>query len=80
AMVTWVVNILLLPILAFYFLRDWDKLVERVASVIPRNQIGTISALARESNEVLGAFIRGQFLEMLALGVIYAGGLSLVGL
>jgi predicted PurR-regulated permease PerM len=38
-----VVNILLLPILAFYFLRDWDKLVERVASVIPRNQIGTIS-------------------------------------
>ena len=80
AMVTWVVNILLLPILAFYFLRDWDKLVERVASVIPRNQIGTISALARESNEVLGAFIRGQFLVMLALGVIYAGGLSLVGL
>ena len=80
AMVTWVVNILLLPILAFYFLRDWDKLVERVASVIPRNQIGTISALARESNEVLGAFIRGQFLVMLALGVIYAGGLTLVGL
>ena len=80
AMVTWVVNILLLPILAFYFLRDWDKLVERVASVIPRNHIGTISALARESNEVLGAFIRGQFLVMLALGVIYAGGLSLVGL
>ncbi|MDG6745738.1 hypothetical protein QCF01_15210, partial [Staphylococcus aureus] len=58
----------------------WDKLVERVASVIPRNHIGTISALARESNEVLGAFIRGQFLVMLALGVIYAGGLSLVGL
>jgi len=75
-----VVNILLLPILAFYFLRDWDKLVERVASVIPRNHIGTITALARESNEVLGAFIRGQFLVMLALGVIYAGGLSLVGL
>jgi len=78
--VTWVVNILLLPILAFYFLRDWDKLVERVASVIPRNRIGTISQLARESNDVLGAFIRGQFLVMVALGVIYAGGLSLVGL
>ncbi len=80
AMVTWVVNILLLPILAFYFLRDWDKLVERVASTIPRNHIGTISKLARESNEVLGAFIRGQFLVMIALGVIYAAGLSLVGL
>ncbi|WP_313346360.1 AI-2E family transporter [Stenotrophomonas sp.] len=80
AMVTWVVNILLLPILAFYFLRDWDKLVERVASTIPRNHVGTITKLARESNEVLGAFIRGQFLVMVALGLIYAIGLSLVGL
>ena len=80
AMVTWVVNILLLPILAFYFLRDWDKLVERVASMIPRNHIGTITKLARESDEVLGAFIRGQFLVMIALGVVYAAGLSLVGL
>ncbi|KAF1055278.1 MAG: putative transport protein [Stenotrophomonas maltophilia] len=78
--VTWVVNMLLLPILAFYFLRDWDKLVERVASVIPRNHVGTITSLARESNEVLGAFIRGQFLVMVALGAIYAAGLSLVGL
>jgi len=80
AMVTWVVNILLLPILAFYFLRDWDKLVERVAATIPRNHVGTITKLARESNEVLGAFIRGQFLVMVALGLIYAIGLSLVGL
>jgi len=79
-MVTWVVNILLLPILAFYFLRDWDKLVERVASMIPRNHVGTITKLARESDEVLGAFIRGQFLVMIALGVVYAAGLSLVGL
>ncbi|WP_369943817.1 AI-2E family transporter [Xanthomonas medicagonis] len=80
AMVTWVVNLVLLPILTFYFLRDWDILVERVAATIPRNHVATVSRLARQSNEVLGAFIRGQFLVMLALGVIYAGGLSLVGL
>jgi len=80
AMVTWVVNILLLPILAFYFLRDWDILVERVRSLIPRNHVLTITALARESDEVLGAFIRGQFLVMVALGVFYAAGMSLVGL
>jgi len=80
AMVTWVVNILLLPILAFYFLRDWDKLVERVASLIPRNHVLTITSLARESDEVLGAFIRGQFLVMVALGLFYAAGMSLVGL
>jgi len=80
AMVTWVVNLALLPILTFYFLRDWDKLVERIAAVIPRAYIGTVSRLALESNDVLGAFIRGQFLVMVALGVIYAAGLSLVGL
>ncbi|MCW0372943.1 AI-2E family transporter [Xanthomonas sacchari] len=80
AMVTWVVNLVLLPILTFYFLRDWDLLVARVAATIPRNHVGTITRLARQSNEVLGAFIRGQFLVMLALGVIYAGGLTLVGL
>lgn len=80
AMVTWVVNLVLLPILTFYFLRDWDILVERVAATIPRNHVATVGRLARESNDVLGAFIRGQFLVMLALGVIYAGGLSLVGL
>ncbi|KAB7771968.1 AI-2E family transporter [Xanthomonas maliensis] len=80
AMVTWVINLALLPILAFYFLRDWDRLVERVAAVIPRAYIGTVSRLALESNDVLGGFIRGQFLVMLALGAIYATGMSIIGL
>jgi predicted PurR-regulated permease PerM len=80
AMVGLVVNLALLPILAYYFLRDWDKLVERVASLIPRNHIATVSRLAKESDEVLGAFIRGQIVVMIALGVVYAAGLSLVGL
>ncbi|KRG39841.1 hypothetical protein ARC78_13575 [Stenotrophomonas pictorum JCM 9942] len=80
AMVALVVNLALLPILTYYFLRDWDKLIERVASLIPRNHIETVSRLARESNDVLGAFIRGQIAVMIALGVVYAAGLSLVGL
>ncbi len=80
AMVAWVVNLALLPILTYYFLRDWDKLVERVASLVPRNHIELVSRLARESNDVLGAFIRGQIAVMIALGVVYAAGLSLVGL
>ena len=79
AMVAWVVNLALLPILAYYFLRDWDRLVERLASVIPRNHIETVSRLARESNDVLGAVIR-QIAVMIALGVVYAVGLSVVGL
>ena len=80
AFLAWIANIVLLPILTFYFLRDWDVLVERVAAMIPRDHIGTVSQLAKESDEVLGAFLRGQFIVMLALGAIYAIGLSLVGL
>src|SRR5690606_14548983 len=53
---------------------------ERVASLVPRNHVLTITSLARESDEVLGAFIRGQFLVMVALGLFYAAGMSLVGL
>jgi predicted PurR-regulated permease PerM len=80
ALVVFAVNIVLVPILTFYFLRDWDRLVERVAALVPRNHIDTVSRLARESSESLGAFLRGQFLVMLAQGAIYAVGMSLVGL
>jgi len=80
AFVAWMINIVLVPILTFYFLRDWDLLVERVAAMIPRDHIATVSRLARESDEVLGAFLRGQFIVMLALGAIYAIGLTAVGL
>lgn len=80
AFLAWLANIVLLPILTFYFLRDWDLLVERVAAMIPRDHIDTVTRLARESDEVLGAFLRGQFIVMLALGAIYAIGLSVVGL
>ncbi|WP_334178352.1 AI-2E family transporter [Pseudoxanthomonas sp.] len=80
AVMAWVANLVLLPILTFYFLRDWDVLVERIAALVPRDHIATVTRLALESNEVLGAFLRGQFLVMLALGAIYAIGLSVVGL
>jgi len=70
----------LLPVLTFFFLRDWDVLVERIAAMVPRNQIDTVSRLARESSEVLGGFLRGQFLVMLILGVMYGFGLWWVGL
>ena len=79
AMIAWIANVLLLPILTFYFLRDWDKLVAHVATMIPRDHLGTVSRLASESSDVLSAFLRGQFLVMLALGFIYAIGLTLVG-
>lgn len=76
----WIANLTLIPVVTFYLLRDWDHLVASVADLLPRRMEGTISQLARESDEVLGAFIRGQLLVMLALSAIYSLGLWLVGL
>ncbi|WP_149194903.1 AI-2E family transporter [Luteimonas suaedae] len=80
AFLTWMVNLVLLPILTFYFLRDWDRLVERVAALVPRDHLATVTRLARESNDVLGGFLRGQFMVMLAQGAFYAVGLQAIGL
>ena len=80
ALLALVANIVLVPVLTFYFLRDWDVLVERVAALVPRDHTRTVGRLARESDDVLGAFLRGQFSVMLVLGVLYAIGLWAVGL
>jgi predicted PurR-regulated permease PerM len=76
----WVVNLVLLPILTYFFLRDWDVFVERVAALVPRDKVEVVGRLARESDAMLGGFLRGQFLVMLCMGVFYAIGLRLVGL
>ncbi len=80
AVLAWVANIVLLPILAFFFLRDWDVFVERVAALVPRRHEHTVARLARESSAMLSGFLRGQFLVMVILGILYAIGLSIVGL
>lgn len=80
ALLGWIANIVLLPVLTFFFLRDWDLFVGRVAALVPRDHAETVSRLAQESSAVLGAFLRGQLLVMLVLGVLYGIGLSLVGL
>ena len=73
-------NIALVPVLTFYFLRDWDVFVGRIRELIPRPALPTVSQLASESNDVLGGFLRGQFMVMVVLGLVYGIGLRLVGL
>ncbi|MGI9221163.1 MAG: AI-2E family transporter [Woeseiaceae bacterium] len=75
-----VLSLFLIPIITFYLLRDWDKITARLGALIPTRQRTTIMQLAKETDEVLGAFLRGQLLVMFALSVIYSLGLSLVGL
>ncbi len=80
ALLGWIANLVLIPVLTFYLLRDWDPLVAGVRTLLPRSSEPTIVKLAKESDEVLGAFLRGQVLVMFALGVIYTTGLWFVGL
>ena len=75
-----VISLFLIPILTFYLLRDWDSILHKFGAIVPSHQRETVISLARETDEVLGAFLRGQILVMIALGVIYSAGLSLVGL
>ena len=79
ALATAVISIFLIPILTFYMLRDWDGIVVRIGSLVPESQQPTVFRLARETDEVLGAFLRGQLLVMFALALMYSVGLSLVG-
>lgn len=75
-----VISLFLVPIITFYMLRDWDVIVGRMGALVPSAERETVFRLARETDDVLGAFLRGQILVMIGLGVIYSVGLSLVGL
>lgn len=76
----WLVNLVLIPVVTFYLLRDWDLLIARIRNLLPRRIEPVVTQLTREANEVLGAFLRGQLMVMLALGVIYSLGLATIGL
>lgn len=80
ALIGWLANLVLIPVVGFYLLRDWDLMIAKLRSLLPRQREPQVVGLAGECHEVLGAFVRGQLLVMLALGVIYSTGLMLVGL
>lgn len=80
AIVGFLGTLALLPVITFYFMRDWDRMIEQVRELLPRHVEPTVSRLAREADQVLAAFLRGQLAVMVLLGVIYSVGLWLVGL
>lgn len=68
------------PIVAFYMLADWDRMVAKVDSWLPREHVPTIRAIARDIDGTLAGFIRGQGTVCLLLGAFYATALTLAGL
>lgn len=80
ALMAVVANLVLIPVVTFYLLRDWDHLLARIRELLPRKWEATTVQLATDSDSVLGAFLRGQLLVMLVLGAVYSLGLWWVGL
>lgn len=72
--------IFITPIVAFYLLRDWDKIVATVDGWLPLDHAETIRDLARQIDSMMAGFLRGQGAVCLILGVFYATALSLIGL
>jgi predicted PurR-regulated permease PerM len=73
-------DLFLVPILTFYLLRDWNRLLLKAPKLAPPAYRQQLIETAREVNHVLSAFFRGQILVMVALAVSYTLGLTLVGL
>jgi predicted PurR-regulated permease PerM len=77
---TAIVNLALLPVFTFYLLRDWDRLVAAIDGLVPARQQSRVRRLARETDERLSAFVRGQITVCAVLSVLYSTGLWLSGI
>lgn len=72
--------IVVTPVVAFYLLLDWDRMIARVDDLIPRRHLDEVRRIFRDIDDVLAGFMRGQFLVCIIQGTFYAVGLSLIGL
>lgn len=80
ALSTWLANLALMPIVTFYLLRDWDILMAKFRALLPRRLEPGVVLIASECDEIIGAFLRGQLIVMLCLGLMYSIGLWMIGL
>ena len=80
SLINMVILLIVVPVVAVYLLLDWDRLVTRVDTLLPRDHAPTIRRLASEADATLASFIRGMGTVCLILGSYYAVALMLVGL
>ena len=80
ALIGWIANLLLVPVVLFYLLRDWHAIIHRFAELIPRDWYAKTATIAREIDLVLAEFLRGQLSVMVLTGIFYAAGLWFAGL
>jgi len=80
AVIDFLLVLFITPVVAFYLLYDWDRLVAQLDDISPRQHQPVIHRLARELDDVLAGFVRGQLTVCAVLGTFYAIALSAVGL
>jgi predicted PurR-regulated permease PerM len=80
ALISLISLLVVTPVVAFYMLLDWDKMIATIDGLVPLRHRETVRALAREIDTALAGFLRGQSLVCLILGAWYGIGLSLIGL
>ena len=80
SVVSWLLFLVIVPVVAFYLLMDWDRMIAHIDALMPRDHAPTIRRLAREIDVVLAGFVRGQLSVCLAMGVYYGTALMLAGL
>ncbi len=80
SMVSVIALLVIVPVVAFYLLLDWDHMVARIDALLPRDYAPTIRRLAHEIDHTLSGFVRGQGTVILILGTYYSLGLMAVGL
>ncbi|WP_066569258.1 AI-2E family transporter [Snodgrassella sp. CFCC 13594] len=73
-------NLVLLPFLLYYFLLDWPRWTSGLRKLMPRRVLPTYVRIAGNMDRVLSEFLRGQLMVMIIMGLVYGGGLMLVGL
>jgi len=76
----WLTYLVLVPVVTFYLLRDWDIIMARAGELIPRSHEATVIKILSECDGVLAEFLRGQLLVMFASGCVYSLGLWIMGL
>lgn len=78
-LLSFVGNIILVPVVLFYLLSDWPRLIERMHGLVPPRMRSRVQGFLDECDAVLGQYLRGQLLVMMALSVYYVGALALAG-
>ena len=68
------------PLVTFYMLNDWDRMVARIDGWVPRDHLATVRTIAADINRAMAGFIRGQGTVCLTLGIFYAIALIIAGL